>query len=403
MSQRVTVAQALELAIQHHNAGRLDDAESIYSQILDALPDHHDALHLLGLVAHEREEHVKAAELIGRAVALAPQVGEMHGNLALVLQDLGRDDDAIAHFETALSISPDFAEGHHNLGLLLQGRGDLEAALGHFERAVTLAPDFVEARCHFADTLLECGRPEESIPHYRHALSVDPSLAPAHANLGAALLAFGNTADALDSLRRAVRLDRDSDANWVALAAGIERMRVDSLDDAFRDEILTLLDHQAVDPQTVVPAFLPALHAILQDDGPFPDDPLLLRALTLSPFRDLDIEATLTARRRALLCAVPEALPFACALAQHCFLNEYVFAVTEAEESAVAELAETSDLAPIALATLATYRPLHEVEGAEKWTDREWPAPLKAVIQKQVTEPMEERRLRAKIPALTPI
>ena len=270
MSQRVTVAQALELAIQHHNASRLDDAESIYSQILDALPDHNDALHLLGLVAHEREEHEKAAELIGRAVALAPQVGEMHGNLALVLQDLGRDDDAIAHFETALSISPDFAEGHHNLGLLLQGRGDLEAALGRFERAVTLAPDFVEARCHFADTLLECGRPGESIPHYRHALSVDPSLAPAHANLGAALLAFGNTADALDSLRRAVRLDRDSDANWVALAARIERMRVDSLDDAFRDEILTLLDHQAVDPQTVVSAILPALHAILKDGGPCP-------------------------------------------------------------------------------------------------------------------------------------
>ena len=261
----------------------------------------------------------------------------------------------------------------------------------------------MEARCHFADTLLECGRPEESIPHYRHALSVDPSLTPAHANLGAALLAYGNTADALDSLRRAVRLDRDSDANWVALAAGIERMRIDSLDDAFRDEILTLLDHQAVDPQTVVPAFLPALHAILQDDGPFPGDPLLLRALTLSPFRDLDIEATLTARRRALLCAAPGALPFACALAQHCFLNEYVFAVTEAEESAVAELAETSDLAPIALATLATYRPLHEVEGTEQWPDREWPTPLKAVIQKQVTEPMEERPLLAKIPALAPI
>ena len=61
-----------------------------------------------------------------------------------------------------------------------------------------------------------------------------------------------------------------SDANWVALATGIEGMRVDSLDDAFRDEILTLLDHQAVDPQTVVSAILPALHAILKDGGPCP-------------------------------------------------------------------------------------------------------------------------------------
>ncbi len=66
-------------------------------------------------------------------------------------------------------------------------------------------------------------------------------------------------------------------------------------------------------------------------------------------------------------------------------------------------MAETFDLAPIALATLATHRSLHDVEGAEQWPDREWLAPLKAVIQKQVTEPMEERRLRTKIPALTPI
>ena len=45
MSQRVTVAQALELAIEHHNAGRLAEAEEIYTQILAALPNQHDALH----------------------------------------------------------------------------------------------------------------------------------------------------------------------------------------------------------------------------------------------------------------------------------------------------------------------------------------------------------------------
>ena len=403
MSQRVTVAQALEQAIDHHNAGRLDDAAAIYTQILDALPNHHDALHLLGLVAHEREDHEKATELIGRAVELAPQVGEMHGNLALVLQDLGRVEEAIAHFETALSLSPGFAEGHHNLGLLLQGRGEPEAALDRFERAAALAPDMVEARCHLADMLLDGGRPDDAIPHYRHALSVDPTLAPAHANLGTALLGSGRTSDALASLRRAVQLDPDSDAHWIALAAGIERMRIDSLDDAFRDALLNLLDHQAVDPQTVVPAILPALHTILRDEGPFPADPLLLRALTLSPFRDLDIEATLTARRSALLDAPLDALPFACALAQHCFLNEYVFAVTEAEVRAVEKLVETSDLAPVALATLAAYRPLYETEGAEEWQDRDWPAPLQAVVQQQIAEPLEERRLRADIPALTPI
>ena len=105
MSERVTATQALNLAIEHHNAGRLDDAETIYTNILSALPDHHDALHLLGLVAHERGDHRKAAALIERAVNIEPKIGEMHGNLALVLQDLGRLDEAETCFETALSLS----------------------------------------------------------------------------------------------------------------------------------------------------------------------------------------------------------------------------------------------------------------------------------------------------------
>lgn len=47
----LTVAQALQQAISHHRAGRLQDAERIYRAILQAQPKHPDANHNLGLLA----------------------------------------------------------------------------------------------------------------------------------------------------------------------------------------------------------------------------------------------------------------------------------------------------------------------------------------------------------------
>ena len=49
----MTIPQALQLAVQHHQAGRLAEAELLYRQILAAQPNHADALHLLGVMAQQ--------------------------------------------------------------------------------------------------------------------------------------------------------------------------------------------------------------------------------------------------------------------------------------------------------------------------------------------------------------
>ena len=49
----MTLQQALELALGHHQGGRLREAEALLRQILAQYPDQPDALHFLGLVAHQ--------------------------------------------------------------------------------------------------------------------------------------------------------------------------------------------------------------------------------------------------------------------------------------------------------------------------------------------------------------
>jgi Tfp pilus assembly protein PilF len=45
--QTLTIQQAIDLAVQHHQAGDLPKAESVYQQILQTDPNQPVALHLL--------------------------------------------------------------------------------------------------------------------------------------------------------------------------------------------------------------------------------------------------------------------------------------------------------------------------------------------------------------------
>jgi 2-polyprenyl-3-methyl-5-hydroxy-6-metoxy-1,4-benzoquinol methylase len=148
-------------------------------------------------------------------------------------------------------------------------------------------------------------------------------------------------------------------------------------------------------------------------------DPLLLCLLQSTPVRDIALERVLTALRLALLKAAADAskpvsdaaLAFCCALAKQCFINEYVFATTPDEDAQVERLESsladainaTAAIAPILLAAIAMYRPLHALPFAQQLLDRSWPPALDDVLTQQLREPGQERALRSTIPRLTSI
>ena len=115
----LTIQQALDLAVQHHDAGDLPKAEGIYQQILQAEPNQPIALHLLGVIAHQVGKNDIAVDLITKALAIKPDFAEAHSNLGLVHQALGQPDEAMASYNRAITIEPTFPEARFNLGVLL--------------------------------------------------------------------------------------------------------------------------------------------------------------------------------------------------------------------------------------------------------------------------------------------
>lgn len=143
--QVLTIEQAVNLALHHHSAGRLPEAESIYRQILQADPNQPIALHLLGVIAYQTENHKNAVELITKALIIKPDYADAHSNLGNALQELGKLDEAIDSFHKAIAIRPNYVEAHFNLGNAFRDLGKLDEAVASYFKALTINPDYAVA------------------------------------------------------------------------------------------------------------------------------------------------------------------------------------------------------------------------------------------------------------------
>ena len=201
-----TISEALAIAIQHHQAGRLQAAEHIYRQILQAEPNHADALHLLGVSASQVGKHEIAIEHICRAIALNGNSAAYHNNLGEAYRALHRTSEAVACYRRALELKPDYADANNNLGVALKDQGRLDEAVACYRRAVQLRPSYVEAHYNLGNALKEQEKLDDAVACYGRALKLKPNFADAHYNLGNALKNQGKLEEAVACYRCALEL-----------------------------------------------------------------------------------------------------------------------------------------------------------------------------------------------------
>jgi tetratricopeptide (TPR) repeat protein len=204
-----TVAEALTWAVQAHQAGRWQQAETLYRHVLQADPGNAGALHLLGVLAFQAGQHQEALSYIRQAIAIQPEDASFHSNLGLVLDDLLQADEAVACYREALRLQPDFPEAHNNLGNALQRQGRPDEAAINFREALRLRPDSHETHSNLGNALVSHGRPDEAAICFREALRLCPDSYEAHSNLAAVLQSQGRLDEAVASFQAALRLRPD--------------------------------------------------------------------------------------------------------------------------------------------------------------------------------------------------
>ena len=144
-------------AVEHHRAGRLEQAEALYRDILRARPDHPDTLHGLGILAAQTGNTDQALGLLSKAVSLKPDDARMHNDLGSALGQAGNSQAAMERFQRAVGLDGDFALAHYNLANAFRNLGRLDDALASYGRAVDLEADNAEFHWNLSLCLLQAG------------------------------------------------------------------------------------------------------------------------------------------------------------------------------------------------------------------------------------------------------
>jgi len=142
----VNIPKIIQQAIQYHEAGNLQQAETLYRKILAKHPDHPNTLYLLGTLAHQVGHHQSAIKLIKKAIIINSDDPNFYYNLGLVYVALNRPHDAIQNISMALQLKPDYVEAYNNLALIQQIQGNYEAAQKNYQLALQIKPDYLDAR-----------------------------------------------------------------------------------------------------------------------------------------------------------------------------------------------------------------------------------------------------------------
>lgn len=404
-SQRRAIALKPYLAEAHSNLGnalkargQLDEAERCYRHALTLKPDLVEAAASLGFMFEQRGDYLEAERFFRQALRFNPQDAHLTNALGNTLLELGQLSDAEDCYRRAVTLMPDFAEAFCNLGNLLHDRGRLQEALAFYQRAIAQKPQLVTAYCHLARALAEIGDYEKAEQCYRHAFETKPDFQAARAGY-------------VELLARKRFVGADEKTSRIVARALVETWINPMKLARSACELLKL--RLGPDRDCVEPA-LPSLVDRLSTE------PLATALLRSTPVIDEELETIFTRVRQWFLDTQSTAsepneasmpLKLASAMAQQCFINEYVYALTSEEEQNAAILTDKlltsldsdAPIAPASLAIIACYLPLHSLKGANRLLARQWPESLYAVLRQQIEEPLFESGIHDSIPRLTVI
>lgn len=296
--------QRVQRALQLHQAGRIDEAEPLYRDVLREEPGNAVATHYLGLIAWARGDRAQAERLMRDSLAKNAAVPDFHNNLGLLLRDTQRIDEAIGAYRRAIEIEPRWMDAYSNLGLALQAAGRNDEAISAYEQAIAREPLFAIGHQNLALALLARGSLREALPHYRWRLAAqglssqppDPAACPWPERLDGRSFAVRmeqGLGDALfllrfapEAVRRGARLAFRGDARLHSILArtglfvlGLESETVPSgpLEEVFAGELPWLL---GIDQ----PARLPGPLLLQPDPNRVRDWRVKLAALGTAPY-----------------------------------------------------------------------------------------------------------------------
>lgn len=199
-----------ELAVSQRALGgeqNLAAAEATLRTLLERLDDHGPGWHNLALVLADLDRVDEAAAAARRASVLLPNHPGVLTLLGKQLRAQGRLSSAAAILRRAHAVAPDDSEVMTALGNVLFYLGEIDESLALFRRTCELRPDWSIAWTNIGTMLYAAQHIDESLAAHERALELEPESAQFRMRRSAALLQKGRLREGWDEYEH--RLDND--------------------------------------------------------------------------------------------------------------------------------------------------------------------------------------------------
>lgn len=228
---RQALALQPRLADAHYHLGhalqqghQTQQALQAYLQALSCNDAHVPTWLRLAELHREQGRLNDAAAAYRRALALRPDLPEIHHDLGMLLDDMGHHIEAESAYRQAIRHRPGYAEAHQNLGALMVTLGRLPDAEESCRQVLALQPGAALAHAYLASVLILQNQLPQGESHYRKAVALDPGNASLLEQLGAVLHRQNKFAQAESVYRRVLALNPGDWDTWSNLGVVLDNL-----------------------------------------------------------------------------------------------------------------------------------------------------------------------------------
>jgi predicted O-linked N-acetylglucosamine transferase (SPINDLY family) len=211
------VAAKLLRARKAMASGRTADAEVEFRAILKMEPNQAEAINSLGGLLRVQDRIDEAVALLRQGIAAHPGLVALPLNLARILIDAGRHEEAERECRAALALAPAASNTNLAMGQLFALKRQEVLAERHLRAAVQADPESAEALVHLGKLLESRKREAEAEAAYRRAIALKSDGTDAYRQLADLYSKWGVPAEAEAWLRRALAVDPRNGLLWLTL------------------------------------------------------------------------------------------------------------------------------------------------------------------------------------------
>lgn len=184
-----------------------------------------EALHDLATAQAQIGDFTSALNNYQKCLKFGNSSYELFFNIARILDDLKRFEEAVDFYDKGLALKPDYAFGWYNKGNSLYDLKRYYEAITHFDKAINLKPDYPEAWVNKGVTLHDLKRYEEAIAHYDKALNLNPAYPEAWVNKGVTLHDLKRYDEAIAHYDKGLTLKSDYARGWSNKGAALNELK----------------------------------------------------------------------------------------------------------------------------------------------------------------------------------